>query len=123
MERCATTGAAANYAGRYTDFVPTGCCGESSYTARNACADPYASYRRANAAENVNYQRTTVVERTVRDCDCDLSAAEQLPVTMGYVPIQDWCNTYDTRTALCRGSLFPELYKPFWGSRGDCHVR
>ena len=80
MERCATTGAAANYAGRYTDFVPTGCCGESSYTARNACADPYASYRRANAAENVNYQRTTVVERTVRDCDCDLSAAEQLPV-------------------------------------------
>ena len=114
MERCATTGAAANYAGRYTDFVPTGCCGESSYTARNACADPYASYRRANAAENVNYQRTTVVERTVRDCDCDLSAAEQLPVTMGYVPIQDWCNTYDTQTALCRGSLFPELYKPFW---------
>ena len=107
MERCATTGAAANYAGRYTDFVPTGCCGESSYTARNACADPYASYRRANAAENVNYQRTT----------------EQLPVTMGYVPVQDWCNTYDTQTALCRGSLFPELYKPFWGSRGDCHVR
>ena len=76
-----------------------------------------------NAAENVNYQRTTVVERTVRDCDCDLSAAEQLPVTMGYVPVQDWCNTYDTQTALCRGSLFPELYKPFWGSRGDCHVR
>lgn len=123
MERCATTGAAANYAGRYTDFVPTGCCGESSYTARNACADPYASYRRANAAENVNYQRTTVVERTVPRLRLRFECCRTAAVTMGYVPVQDWCNTYDTQTALCRGSLFPELYNLFWGSRGDCHVR
>ena len=75
------------------------------------------------AAERVNYQRTAEAERTARDCGCDLSAAEQLPVTMGYVPVQDWCNTYDTQTALCRGSLFPELYKPFAGSRGGCYVR
>ncbi|MDD3193926.1 MAG: spore coat associated protein CotJA [Oscillospiraceae bacterium] len=121
MERCTTTSAAANCAGRYTDFVPTGCCGESSYTARRAYADPYADYRRANAAERVNYQRTATSPQAA--CECDLSAAELLPVTMGYVPVQEWCNTYDTQTALCRGTLFPELFKPFVGSRGGCYDR
>ena len=62
-------------------------------------------------------------ERDDRNCECDLSASSQLPVTMGYVPLQKWCNTYDTQTALCRGSLFPELDKPFLGSRGERYVR
>ena len=108
MERCAMTGAAANCTGRSGEFVPTGCCGGSSYTMQSGSADPYAAFRRANAAERV--------------C-CDLSAANSLPLTMGYIPMQEWCNTYDTQTALCRGSLFPELDKPFLGSRGDCYDR
>ena len=121
MERCAINGAAATYAGRCTEFVPTGCCGESSATGRNACAEPYASYRRADAAERMGARRDG--ERDDRNCECDLSASSQLPVTMGYVPLQKWCNTYDTQTALCRGSLFPELDKPFLGSRGERYVR
>ena len=49
----------------------------------------------------------------------EVSAADRLPLTMGYLPRQVWCDTYDTGTALCRGSLFPELDKPFLGCRGE----
>ncbi len=122
MERCAMTGAAANCTGRSGEFVPTGCCGGSSYTMQSGSADPYAAFCRANAAERVCCQRSATADR---ECTrlCDLSAANSLPLTMGYIPMQEWCNTYDTQTALCRGSLFPELDKPFLGSRGDCYDR
>lgn len=34
-------------------------------------------------------------------------------VTMAYVPFQLSTKTYEPETALCRGTLFPELDKPF----------
>ena len=44
------------------------------------------------------------------------SAAFPDPVlAMAYVLMQPWEQTYDLQTALCRGTLFPSLDKPFLG--------
>ena len=40
------------------------------------------------------------------------------PLTMAYVPIQQWGDTYDDDKALSRGTLFPDLDLPFSGG-GD----
>ncbi len=42
----------------------------------------------------------------------------QTPVGMSYVPYQMWKEPYDAETALCRGTMFPELDLPFTG--GGC---
>ena len=54
---------------------------------------------------------------------CDLTASDTLPLTMGYVPRQDWSRTYELDTALRRGTYYPALDKPFEGSRGDVYDR
>lgn len=36
-------------------------------------------------------------------------------LAMAYVPFQKWIETYDPETALVRGTLFPDLDKPFLG--------
>lgn len=38
-----------------------------------------------------------------------------LPIAMAYVPMQKWNDVYTENDALCRGTLFPELDKPFYG--------
>ena len=38
-------------------------------------------------------------------------------LTMAYVPIQPFETPYDLPTALCRGTIFPSLDKPFLGRR------
>lgn len=38
-----------------------------------------------------------------------------LPIAMAYVPMQKWTDVYTENDALCRGTLFPELDKPFYG--------
>lgn len=47
-----------------------------------------------------------------REMNFDLS---QKSLAMAYVPMQVWGKVYDPETALCRGTLFPELDKPFIG--------
>lgn len=39
------------------------------------------------------------------------------PIGMAYVPMQTWGPLYDPQKALCQGTLFPELDKPFLGGR------
>lgn len=46
-------------------------------------------------------------------CACDRDKAF-LPV-MAYVPWQELQAVYEPEKALCCGTLFPELYKPFSG--------
>lgn len=41
-----------------------------------------------------------------------------LPIAMAYVPWQEWCGLYPAEKALCRGTIFEELDKPFWGIGG-----
>lgn len=44
---------------------------------------------------------------------------EQFPVAMAYVPWQKDARTYETlQEAFQKGTIFPELYKPFTGRRG-----
>ncbi len=40
---------------------------------------------------------------------------ESTPIGMAYVPFQKWEKTYDVNIALCRGTIFPSLDKPFIG--------
>ena len=44
----------------------------------------------------------------------------QFPIAMAYVPWQRFGQTYDLSKALCAGTIFPELDKPFCGKRGVC---
>ena len=45
------------------------------------------------------------------DNDC----INRLPLTMAYVPMQAFKETYEPKIALENGTLFPELCKPFKG--------
>ena len=45
---------------------------------------------------------------------------EDFPVAMAYVPWQRWHTVYDLERALCAGTIYPELDKPFLGVRGGC---
>ncbi|MBQ3081537.1 MAG: spore coat associated protein CotJA [Clostridia bacterium] len=38
-------------------------------------------------------------------------------LAMAYVPWQEWGELYDEEKALCRGTLFPDLDKPFLGRK------
>ncbi len=42
-----------------------------------------------------------------------VSAAGQYPTAMGYVPWQQWQQTYSPEQGLVRGTIFPELDLPF----------
>ena len=40
---------------------------------------------------------------------------DELPLAMSYVPMQKFGEVYSEDDALCRGTLFPCLDKPFYG--------
>lgn len=40
---------------------------------------------------------------------------DELPLTMSYVPMQKIGVLYSEEEGLCRGTIFPELDKPFYG--------
>lgn len=44
--------------------------------------------------------------------------ADELPLTMAYVPMQTFKTTFPLGKALHVGTIFPELCKPFVGKRG-----
>lgn len=49
-------------------------------------------------------------------CDCpdtSVGGMELYPIGMGYVPWQQWQQTYALDRGLCRGTIFPELDLPF----------
>ena len=64
------------------------------------------------------YARTVPVAAVNSEIPSD--AFCKMPVAMAYVPWQDWCNIYPLRKALCQGTLFGELDKPFLGKGGCC---
>ena len=45
-------------------------------------------------------------------------SVDKLPLAMGYVPMQRFGKTYDLRTGLRAGTIFPDLHKPFCGKGG-----
>ena len=55
------------------------------------------------------------------DCDCDVKVLDTnlvgAPLAMVYSPFQRFDNLFEPEEALCHGTLFMELFKPFYGSR------
>ena len=52
------------------------------------------------------------------NCKCEVaktSFPEDYALAMAYVPFQSFKETYDAEKALCQGTLFPCLDKPFVG--------
>lgn len=51
---------------------------------------------------------------------CNSDSLASFPIAMAYVPWQSFHTIYDFRESLSRGTIFPELDKPFCGRRGGC---
>ncbi|MBQ6809081.1 MAG: spore coat associated protein CotJA [Clostridia bacterium] len=50
---------------------------------------------------------------------CDFSCVDDFPLAMAYVPMQKFINLYNIEDALCAGTLFKDLDKPFLGCRAE----
>lgn len=78
----------------------------SRESARNSCEVPRRERRETgemSCAVNENYD-----------------ALAGMPLAMAYVPWQMWRKIYDAEKALCQGTIFEELDKPFRGIGGVC---
>lgn len=56
-----------------------------------------------------------------KPCSCSQEnpyIRNEFPVAMAYVPWQKFSKVYEPDKALEAGTIFPELDKPFYGSRG-----
>ncbi len=47
--------------------------------------------------------------------DFSKTPLDELPLTMSYTPMQKLGVLYEEAEGLCRGTIFPELDKPFYG--------
>ena len=69
--------------------------------------------------ENMNCAKTDNFSQNEK-CMCNKSILSSLPncysVAMAYIPFQTDTEMYDELKALCAGTLFPCLDKPFLGS-------
>ena len=46
---------------------------------------------------------------------CDFSCVDDFPLAMAYIPMQKFENLYSLDEALCAGTLYKDLDKPFSG--------
>lgn len=79
-----------------------------------------SNYRNtSNYSRNMSY--TTPLDIAYKSMDkpyYDEQKNESLsdfPIAMAYVPFQEWKRTYEVDKVLNKGTLFPDLYKPFLG--------
>lgn len=49
------------------------------------------------------------------DNDFSMTPLDKLPLAMSYTPMQKIGVLYGEEEGLCRGTIFPELDKPFYG--------
>ncbi len=79
------------------------------------------AYPQTGSAMAVPRKETSCpVCRTDRSASCELQG---MPLAMAYVPWQKWQKIYEAEKALCRGTIFEELDKPFRGIGGCQNVR
>ena len=48
---------------------------------------------------------------------CNFSSVDLFPLAMAYIPMQKFENLYSVDEALCSGTLFKDLDKPFLGGK------
>ena len=49
------------------------------------------------------------------ECGCGCGYDDNRLLAMAFVEKQQWDDVYDAKTGLCRGTMFPDLDKPFLG--------
>lgn len=54
---------------------------------------------------------------------CHIFTSQPVSYAMAYVPFQSWRRVYDPTVALERGTIFPELDKPFIGEEAVSRER
>ena len=92
---------------------------------------PNYNYRSNDYMRRNPYQRPTpmpapmecvpmVCEEEKPAYSCPLDPLKALPIAMAYVPWQEFRNLYAAEKALCHGTIFEELDKPFSGKGGCC---
>ena len=103
----------------------------------NEAADSAVCVCRSNTAENRGIQERKMPDRSMQNnaMSCRMTESVQemgydrrqenmhdntmhgvnMPIGMCYVPWQKWGKVYDACSALERGTLFPDLDKPFLG--------
>lgn len=68
-----------------------------------------------------NIQETCFCDEAKAECQPRYKGITKLPenpvVAMAYVPFQVCTEQYDAEKALCQGTLFPNLDKPFLGGK------
>lgn len=65
---------------------------------------------------NANHPMNTKisVNSGMNDAECGV---DTMPLAMAYVPIQKFGVVYEPDKALTRGTIFPDLDKPFYGCK------
>ena len=71
---------------------------------------------------NCDMNESCINPRMNNPCDDDCNRGRDMlygvPLTMAYVPWQNFECTYEPAQALQIGTIFPELDKPFYGRKG-----
>lgn len=74
----------------------------------------------SNYRNNPNYCRNNhyqnIPERTYGYSHTN--SIEEFPIAMAYVPWQKWEQPYEPEVGLNKGTIFPDLFKPFLGAGG-----
>lgn len=86
----------------------------NDYMRRNQCQRPALTTPARITQEFTDCEK----ESTPSVCMHDL--LNGMPIAMAYVPWQEFKNLYAAEKALCRGTIFEELDKPFLGKGGLC---
>jgi len=60
--------------------------------------------------------------RCDKDDDFD-KCIDKLPLAMAYVPFQKWRKVLDASAGLAAGTIFHELYLPWYGDKSICGMR
>ena len=66
-------------------------------------------------------------DRCMKEDRCDKDdidkCIDKLPLAMAYVPFQKWRKVLDASAGLAAGTIFEELYKPWYGDKNMCGMR
>ena len=66
---------------------------------------------------STNFLEIDNMENNIQTFPCVCGNDEGGILAMAKVPMQPWCQTYDSSTALARGTLFPALDLPYLGRK------
>lgn len=95
----------------------------NDYMRRSQCPRQNVPHPARNEYECVIYPDEHECNSNSNECKserCMYDPLNNLPTAMAYVPWQEFKDLYSAEKALCRGTIFEELDKPFLGKGGCC---